>query len=220
MILDAELQAQSGWKSHTQADGSNIGGVAPLAYGMAQGMAGAPTAALFQVRGSTVKGGYADWEAYLDRPILPNTGSLQLSLDLTVDENAAEFAQCIEIDTILCVGGFKYNFSHQLDYASGTIDIAEASGAWASIAHGVQKLSPLATHHFALSYKWDEATHAYSFVSVEIDGAMYPVPAPLQNLQAQPTPWRDGAMLQVQQDLNALAGGFSMLLDHVQYAWE
>ncbi|MHB1937432.1 MAG: hypothetical protein ACYCOR_12715 [Acidobacteriaceae bacterium] len=220
MILDTQLQLNSGWKTHTQADGSNIGGVPPVNYGFAQCLPGAPTAMLFHMQGSTVAGGYADWEAYLDRPVFPNTGNLQLSFDLAVDENAAQYAQCIEIDTILCLGGFKYNFSHQLNYAAGgVIDIAGAAGGWVSTGNAIGHLTPNVAHHYVLSYQFGAATHVYSFAGIEIDGVAYAIPAALQNLTAQATAWSDGAMLQVQQDLNALAGQFSMTLDNVQYQW-
>lgn len=220
MILDTELQLTPGWKTHTQADGSNIGGVPPLSYGFLQGIPSAPTAMLFHAQGSTVAGGYADWEAFIDRPVLPNTGNLSLSFDLTVDGNAAQYAQAIEVDTILCVGGFKYNFSQQLSYAAdGVIDIAQASGGWVSTGIVLGKLPAFVAHHFLFTYAFNVKTHSYSFVSVTVDGVVYPIPSALQNLTAQSTTWADGAMLQVQQDLNAQAGQFSMLIDNAQFAW-
>ena len=219
-IIVKDIQTWAGWQTHTQADGSNIGGVPPAKYGFLQGIPDSSTAMLFYVEGSTVPGGYADWEAYRDTPVLPNTGNLQLDFNLTVDEKAAQYAQAIEIDTILCIAGLKYNFSFQVNYAEGGEgQIVSKTGAWVNLGDGAAKLMPGIAHHFTLRYAFDTTQHLYSFAWIEIDGATYAIADALKNLPAVPTDWKDGAMLQVQQDLNALAGGFSMTLDNMQYTW-
>lgn len=216
MIVNQQLQAQSGWKFHTQADGSNIGGVPPTSYGMLQRFAGQPTAALFYVNGVA----YADWEAYIETSLLPTTGNLQLDFDLTVDGNAAAHAQALETDTILCIGGWNYNLSLQLNYAeNGQLQIANESGGWVNIGSGPGKLVPHMPHHYTLTYAFSEARLTSSVAGIVIDGVEYAVPTALQNVPAKNEKWTDGAIFQVQQDLNGAGGGFTMVVDNAQYSW-
>lgn len=59
--IDQQYQQDINYITHTQADGSNIGGVPPVRYGFAQGLPENPTGTLLFTQGSTVSGGYADW---------------------------------------------------------------------------------------------------------------------------------------------------------------
>lgn len=216
MIID-NFQLETGWKSHTQADGSQIGGVPPVDYGMTTLPGGA---ILFHTQGSTVPGGYADWEAYISRPILPNAGYLMLSFDITVDSDAATYAQAIETDTILCLGGWNYNLSMQLNYAlGGMLQIAGSGGRWVNTGIAPGKLSPNVKHHYDLAYAFDTTAKKCSFLSISLDGTIHSISSSLQNVLATNNKWSDGVIFQVQQDLNGKAGKFSMLIDNAQYVW-
>lgn len=219
MIIDSNLQSLPGWGTHTQADGSNIGGVPPKSYGFIQSPAGSPGAMLFYTSGSTVPGGYADWEAYLARPILPNKGNLAYSLFLSVDQNAANAAQAIETDVILWTGGYKYNFSLQNNYAEGGhIQIANASGGWVDTGFNPGKYALDTEISFEAAFNL--ATKTGGIRSISLDGQIFTVPAPLNNIAASKTPWPgEGVFVQIQLDLTAAAGAYSILINNAQLAW-
>ena len=218
MIVDQQIQMQDGWGTHA---GGNIGGVAPAIYGVLVSPPGNPTARLFYTAGSSLPGGYADVEHYVLRPLLPNTGNLTLSFDLMVDGNAAKNAQAEETDTILCVDGYNYNFSVQINVAlGGVLQVANAGGSWVSIGSGPRTLAPHMWHRFVIAYNFDTVKHVGSVMSISIDGVNYAVPPiALRNVPAQLKNWADGALFQVQQDLTAAAGEFAMLIDNAQYMW-
>lgn len=221
MIIDDNIQLLPNWKTHVQTDGSNIGGVPPRSYGMILSPPKSPNGLLFFTNGSSVAGGYADWEAYISRPLQTNTGILQLDFDLTVDKNSTTAAQAIETDTILCINGWNYDFSMQLNYAEGgKVQIDKAGGGWVDVGGGPGKLTPDVPHHYSLVYEFDITKQTGSVVAIQIDGVFYIPGASLRNLPAQNKKWADGAILQIQQDLSPKgSGSFSMLLENVKYTW-
>jgi hypothetical protein len=225
------LQTLSTWGLHISGSGAPpvttppttfaaIGGVPPAVYSFTQGTYPA-TAATLSCSGSTVPGGYADWMAYLPpRPILTNTGNLQLSFTLTVDAACATYAQAIEIDTILSEAGYNYNGSCQLNYAEGgRFQIVNAAQSWIDCGFNPGLLTPGIAHAVVFTYKFDTTTRLFSFASIQLDGVLFTIPTGMQNVPAYVAGWAPGPCLQVQQDLNAAAGHMSFTIDNVQYAW-
>jgi hypothetical protein len=218
-ITDPNIHLRQNWNSHVQTDGSNIGGVPPLHYGMVRGLAGNPGSTLFYTEGSSVPGGYADCEFYTSRPVMPNTGNLSLTVQFAVDENHAVNAQALELDTILCLGGYNYNGSLQINNAEeGMVQIAKADGGWVDTGFKVD-VAPNKAHVLVVLYGFDSGKKVSSVVSVGFDGDYYPISPTLQNIPAQQKNWSDGAIFQVQLDLNKLAGNFSVRMDDAHYDW-
>ena len=112
MITDSVENPQ--WSHHLPNDGSKIGGNVPTKYGVVSPLPSG-SGALIYIEGPA----YSDFEAYITRPVLPNTGSLALTFSLATDANAPKVAQAIETDTILTVNGWTYNLSAQLNYEEG-----------------------------------------------------------------------------------------------------
>lgn len=213
MIVDMDLELQPGWGTHTDDDGSNIGGKRPTDFGF---QPNGPNDVLFHTQG----GAYADWEAYIERPVLPNSGHLGLQYNLTADENTAAAAQAIETDTILCIGGWNYNLSAQLNYAEGgKYQIAKENGGWVDTGFVVGRLAPLARHTVAFEYAFDIVAHKSSVVAITLDGMRYTIPENLQNVPATQKGWRDGAIFQVQMDLGSKGGAYDIDLARAQFAW-
>jgi hypothetical protein len=209
MITDSQLQAITGWK---QEVGANIGGVSPTSYGFY--LFGEMM--VFYTEGTA----YADWLAAISRPICPNSGKLSLAFEVIVDEDSLTSAQALEFDTKLSIASYIYNFSSQLNYAEGgTLQISNAAGSWIDTGFKPGKLTPLTWHTFVFNYSFNTSTKTYSFVSAEIDGVLYTIPANLQNLKAVESNWADSANFQVQLDLNSVGGSFSEALQNVEYVW-
>lgn len=201
----------------TKQTGPDIGATAPVDYGFVQGLPGDPASVLYYIQGAA--GSYGDWLSAAKLPLLHiPTNYLQLDFDLTVDQNAAKFAQALEFDTVYCSGGWNYLFGFQINYAqNGTLQIsaADQSGWQASFA-GPGKLAPDVAHHFTLGYTLNLAARTYQFQAIVIDGVNYPIPpeSPLNGLNKN---WSDLVILQVQQDTNAQAGRYSFKISNAKY---
>jgi hypothetical protein len=215
MITDSGIQAEPGWGKHA---GGSIGGCAPLSFGFIQGLPTMPTAMLFYAEGSTVPDGYADWEAYILRPICQNTGKLQLSFDLYVDAKAALYSQARETDTIICYNGDNYNLSLQVvDAQDGLVQVGTPGAGWAATPINVGKPTPNVKHTYAIDYEFDIVGKTCRVASLTLDGQIYTFSLPA--IAAEQKGWADGALVQVQQDLNAQGGQFSMLIDNMDLVW-
>lgn len=210
MIVDSDLQLRPDWEKHV---GPDIGGISPDVSGWDQSN---PPYMRFFAQGKA----YSDWLAAIHRPILPNTGNLQLSFDLMVDSLAGTYAQALEFDTRLSIAGFNYNFSSQVNYAEGgKLQISDVKGNWVDSGAVPGKLPILMPIRFLYVYKFDTIKKTYSTVSVSIAGKKYLIPARLQNLAAQPLKWDDSCSLQVQLDIGALPGAFSHSMNNVDLGW-
>lgn len=210
MITDSNLQALSGWKKEV---GSNIGGVSPTSYGFFQ----YGSMMVLYTEGPK----YADWLAAISRPICPNTGNLSLSFQVMVDADSLTAAQALEFDTKVSIATYIYNFSSQINYAEGgTLQISNALGNWIDTGFKPGKLSAGVWHSFVYQYKFDTTAKAYSIVSVELDGVIFPIPGNLGNLKAGQSNWADSANLQIQLDLGPQGGTFSEIIQNAEFQWE
>lgn len=210
MITDDGLQTIVGGDLRT---GSDIGGTAPVKYGIDQSN---PPFARFFTQG----GPFSDWLWAVHRAILPNTGKLKLSFDLTIDSSVLICGQAIEFDTILAFGGFKYNMSSQINIAAGSIfQISDVYGNWATTGIVSPALVPGIPTRFLYEYGFNFTTKRYGIIAVTIAGQKRPVPAVMQNLLAQPSTWADSCSLQVQLDLNSKGGSMSHVMTNAKYIW-
>lgn len=224
-LIDSEIQLQLAWKSHVQTDGSDIGGVPPESYATLLSPAGSPTGRLFYAQGSTVKGGYADVEFYTSRPVLPNSGRLQLTYTLTVDQNSTVFAQSIETDSIICIPDDKgviwnYDGSLMIDVSKGgQVNVDKAGGGWVPTGIVLGSIMPDVPHEVVVSYLIDTTNKVLSVIGYQFDSKFYAVTTAGQKLPAVAKEWAEGVLFQVQLGLTAAAGWFSIILDHANYDW-
>lgn len=204
------------WSTHTPNDGSNIGGVMPSTYGIIQAIPTSPNGILVFIGGNA----YSDFETYIVRPILPNTGNLNLSFNLNTDSNTPTVAQAIETDSIITINGWTYNCSLQLNYEeNGEIQVASASGGWVNTGIIVGKLPFGVDNTYSIQYYINETTKESSIVSLTLNRIEYPIPLSLQNIAGTQRGWTDGAIFQVQLDIGANAGAYSLLVSSANYTW-
>lgn len=212
-INDTYLELLTSWKP-PNGDPAQVGGTGtPTSFGYDQSF---PT-----MRFWTQGAKYNNWLAAIARPILPNTGNLQLSFMVMFDNPLAGEVQAREFDTRVSISNWNYNFSSQINMAEGGhLQISNQSGGWVDTGI-VLDLAPEAWHTFVYDYAFNVTTHKYSILSVTVDGIMYLIPTTLQNLTAtQPSPpWEDSCSLQVQLDIGSAGGGFSQLMQNIQYSW-
>lgn len=212
MIVDSDLQLRPDWKKLV---GPEISGkpnyVAPDVYGIDQ----SSPYARFYTQGKAD----ANWLAGLSRPILPNTGNLELSFTLILDSLVSLYARCLEFDTRICKDKIGYNFSAQINIQAGwKLQISDVTGLWVD-AVTVGKLPALVPIPVSFTYKFDFTKKTYSTISATIAGKKYVIPAKLQNFAATPLNWDDSCNLQVQQDTGDLPGSFSQTMTNVKFSW-
>ena len=215
MILDTQLELLP-FESHV---GTGIGGVPPTSYGsILYGIAVG-----FYTNGPA----YANWLAAVHRPVLPNTGKLSLSFNLSVDPRANECAQALEFDTRVSIqdgsGKWNYNGSSQFNQAGGGAwQIVDANGDWVDTGFRPGKFTPLVKYPIKIDYSFDVTKHTSSVLGISIGGDInqrFLVPAHMQNLAASNLGWADSCSLQVQLDLNSSGGAYSIYMRDIQYEW-
>ncbi len=214
MITDSNIQSGM-WGTHLPNDGSKIGGNVPAKYGVVSPLPSG-AGALIYIEGPA----YSDFEAYIVRPVLPNTGSLAITFSLATDANAPKVAQAIETDTILTANGWTYNLSAQINYEEeGMIQVADVTGKWVDTGVKIGLLDPATVTRFSVLYGFDEAKHTSSVRHVMAGPTIHEIPEALQNIPAVQKGWADGAIMQVQLDTNARGGEFSVSVDGCSYVW-
>jgi hypothetical protein len=216
MIIDPNLQMQPNWASHV---GSIIGGVPPSKYGWTLDPLLGTRSFYTEYSGS----GYADWEAYITRPVMTNTGNLGLRFNLMVNPAVITCAQALEFDTrVGDKDGYNYNFSHQLNYAEGGhLQISNAQGDWVDTGFVPGKLqTPDTWYPYYLKYYFDIVKKTYGFISISIGVQTYVIPSNLQNLPAVKNNWAECAIFQVQQDLVQDGGAYTTTIGAAQFEWE
>lgn len=221
MITDDKLELATTWDSHVGAD---IGGLAPDVYGMDL-LPLDPAIMEFFCKSHKPKPGepYADWLAACHRPVCPGTGFLSLAFDLYVDENAAACAQALEFDTKLAIGGQMFNFSSQFNYATEQWQISGPI-PWRDAGLRFGKFTPGVKYGMQFDYCYHVANKKYSFLSLRAvpsvgSPVFYTCPTQFQGMPSGVTNWKDSCNLQVQQDLNANGGEFSIYLRNIRYIW-
>lgn len=209
MIRDTDLQLLP-WETHI---GSNIGGQPPTSYGTIL----LPDCCQFFTAGKA----YADWLAAIHRPICPNTGYLTLSFGLMTDLLCESQAQALEFDTRISVAGMNYNFSAQFNYAEGgAFQIVDAKGNWVDTGWKPGKFVPYVWYPVTFAYGFDVTKKAYSFLSASVGMGVFQIPKLMQGMAAQSLSWADSCSLQVQLDLSAAGGAYSIFTRKMEYQWE
>ncbi len=215
MIFDAMLQALPG-KTHVQSDGSQIGGVDPAKYSY-QTIPGKRQALLLSTEGTTVPGSYPAfmWYPAVPRPILPNTGNLELRMKYMLGGNLSG-CNVIETDTILVMNGLKFNGSLQYNQSQG-FQVVNAGGEWVNAKISIGPLVANRQYDVRVSYQVGAST--ISVMRITLDGVRCSVPAALQNLPATPCDWTPGAYLQVQLGSTPSAEPWGLKLKKAEYVW-
>lgn len=218
-VVDKNFLSASTWGTHTQADGSDIGGVPPDVYQYFQSLPVA-TDSMLMYASSAAKTACPMWMAHILRPWETNTGKLNFSFSLSVDENAASYAQAIETDIIISDGEYNYNMSLQNDYSKGgVIEIAGQNGNWVETGLKPGKFSPFVKHAYSINYGFNTTTHKFGVTSISIDGDVYEVPTSLQDLTAVKKGWAKGANVQLQQDIIEAGGKYQLLFESMVLTW-
>jgi hypothetical protein len=164
---------------------------------------------------------YSDGLIALKRPICPNSGYLTLSFKLMTDLFTSELAQALEFDTRISVSQLNYNLSSQFNYQEGgTFQIVNSKGTWVDTGYNPGKFQPYLWYPVTLAYGFDLAAKAFSFLSVNVGLGAFQIPKALQNIPAEPLAWEDTCNLQVQLDLAATGGSYSIYLSQINYSWE
>jgi hypothetical protein len=175
-----------------------------------------------------VKGGpYAQWLSAYHRPLKQNTGKCSLRLELATDYNAVTVAQAIELDLKIAIGGWIYDFSSQINYRLGGMwQLTKGGQGWNDTGWKLGKFTPDLFYPVQFDYAFDVAKRTYSAKFARIGVKEFSVPLAQQNQpafdSAVPNPakkWKDGASVQVQIDLNALGGGFSIYARNAKLVW-
>lgn len=212
--VDNDIQLKPGWQSHT---GGNIGGDAAKVYTMNQQF---PPVAIFSIAGCEKLGGYADVDWYLQRPIQPNNGLVTMSYSIMLDEDSFNNAQAIETDLIITEKGLNYNGSVQIDYSvGGQLQIANRNGDWTSTGYSPGKYQPNVWHEVKINYYCDPVQKVLSVICIIIDNVFYMIPPTLHHVPAVFLNWSDGAMIQIQQDLNQKALQYQMQIKNLDLTW-
>lgn len=214
MIIDTLTNV---WEPHTGPD-IVTGGAIPTNYGV---RSYGPMSS-FYVEGPPNSG----WLAAQHRQILGSTLKLKLSmmLDETAAGNTVEFDAIIAKDTptpFMANGpaylGYKYNFSSQFLNLK-TLQLSDVNGNWVGSAD--VSIQPGIRYDFIYEYWFDFKAKLYKTATIRINGISvfinegYP-------LAAQPTDWRESATIQVQQNLSARGGKFSMLMpERPSFVWD
>lgn len=230
MLID-EFDDTTIWATHTQADGSDIGGVPPAAYGY-QLIPSRKRAArwLLWSDGTTDTTGeqYPAWMLYpkTPRPILPNTGNLNVYFDFVLGGGKLAGMNVLETDTLLVVDGWKYNGSVQYNQSSGGFQIANAAGAWETVGIYFGELDPSVKYRTQIFYEFDLTARTISVKAISLNDDVEEVPSALQNVAASDTseggkvsPWLTGAYWQLQMGSLPNAAPWSVRIKRIRNEW-
>lgn len=219
-MITQKLNLATPWPSHTQADGSNVGGVPPITYSFLPIPGKKPAALLSTSGNSQPPSGYpaAEWYQHA-LPLQANTGNLQFIFDLTVDANTLTAANVIETDTLIITAGHKFNLSGQRHVATGQIDVADAAGHWVDTGIRAGAFVPGFKNKVIWTYVFDPVKFIGSVVSYACNGIVYPVPANLQNVPASTSTWAAGVMPQFQMGSLPAGNPWSEKITNAKYRY-
>jgi len=222
MILDADLQNIAGF-THTQADGSNIGGVPPLVYG-AEPCPGKHHSLLLHTSGNsdTTGNGYPAFLWSINpRPILPNTGKLTMRYKVQFGGNLAGM-NVFETDTKLvavCADGKTrmFNLSLQRHNPNGQIDV----GDWDDTGIRMEALAIDETVDVEIDYAFDTVKNVCSVLRyIDNISGSHPVPTAYKNMPATLSTWAVGAIPQIQLGSMPSAQPWSAKVWGLDYVWQ
>jgi hypothetical protein len=198
---------------HTQADGSDIGGVPPAKYGDTYTPASQPppiipppipASVLLYTQGTSKVGGYPAVEFHTSPlPIPANTGNLSVAFTMNLDSNVQANAEVLETDALFLIKGAdgkvrEFNCSLQRHVKDGELDVAGGGAGWAQTGVLAGILSPGVDHQIKITYKLDLVKNTSTVVSYECDGVLFTIPTKFANRPAAEQNWAVGAILQFQ----------------------
>lgn len=209
-MVDNDLCVWGEWDApHT---GKDIGGVPPTKCGNILRSGGWRE---FYTQGPA----WACWLTAVHRQVLCKQPSfVSVSFSLMTDHLAPTCAQAIEIDFILSLNGLKGNGSSQFNYAEGGMwQIVDAKGNWVDTGIETAIFVPWVPHPIKIEYYFD--AKEFSVSSLAVCGDHNVVVANQQQIPMQPTNWGESASVQVQQDLGAAGGAFSIFMKDLAIDW-
>lgn len=77
-------------------------------------------------------------------------------------------------------------------------------------------LTPDVRHHVEIEYFLDTVNKVMTVVSITLDGTTWDIGV---SIPAMAVNWTEGVYPQIQLDLNALAGQFSIIIDNCEIVW-
>jgi hypothetical protein len=166
-------------------------------------------------------GGYSDclWAVHR-RPVPKSAAKMTLKGRIWCDQNTLTGTQCLEIDSLVTLGGFKYNLSSQLNYSKGgMLQLAHGDVSWIDTPIVVGKLTPGMWHEFQMEYAYDTVAKTLSFLAYTLDGVRFVIPDKFQGIAPIATNWSDGVHLQLQLDANNKGVAFSVWYDRLSYTF-
>ena len=202
----------NGWSIHIPSDGSDIGGVDPVNYGMRL-VPGKNQRLLLWTSGAKTPG-YPAWMAYppVPRLILPGT-HVTLCYRVMADSGTAAGENAFETDLLLVADNQKLNGSFQR-LASGELE----DNNWTDTTLRVGSLTPNVWHDVRINYSFNLGK-TISVLSYEIDGVVWSIPAKFQTLPGKPCTWTPGAYIQIQLSSLPTALSWSVLLKKIRLEW-
>ena len=192
----SNIESSLGW---LVVSGPSINSVAPTTYVIEQ------TAS--QLRTYISGPAYAGALGKKQLPLPPIAkGIFTFSFEVEPDEAAELYAQALEFDLRVSIGGLNYNGSFQINYAEGGMcQIVDASGKWVDTGIKLGILPANTATAISVTMSIDQAKKTFS---VEQIGALA-VPQSLQNVPASNLGWADCIVVQIQCDLNSKGGAYS-----------
>lgn len=168
--------------------------------------------------------GYTCGMAALQRPLMPvfNPAAILLTFEyeLCTDGKAPSLAQAIETDLLYCdAAGYKYNGSLQNNYQQGgQIQVANAAGNWVDAGVVEGKYAPNQWHSVSIAYLISTVAHTLTYVSITIDNVVYPLGQTVAAQLMSPA-WMPGVYNQLQLDLAAAGGAYSVGFKNIADVW-
>jgi hypothetical protein len=222
MITDRNIHTVA-FKTHTQSDGSMIGGISPASYS-ALTIPGPDHALLLSTSGNTDPQGkqYPAWMWYpaAVRPVLPNTGNCSATWRSCVSGNLSAI-NVNETDVIFVINKMKYNGSVQRQATQGYM-IANSAGGWVPTGFKVGQFVADQERVMQATYLIDTVGKTISVTEVS-DGVAFLVPSTLQKVPATAFPagqeWPDGAYVQAQQGSMPSGLAWLWLISDIELSW-
>jgi hypothetical protein len=194
------------WLTHVQSDGSQIGGIDPLRYGV-QAIPSKHLSLLLWTSGTTDPK-VEQYPAFMAYPAVPrlvpqNTGNVSLDFHFMLGGSLADF-NGLETDLLPVIDGWKYPGS-LIYLQQGGFEINNATGNWISSGVDLGALSVNQKYRTTVTYQLDTVNHLLSVVSIALNNVPFPEKPVLQKVAATDTsqggkvaPWKDGAYVQLQ----------------------
>jgi hypothetical protein len=158
------------------------------------------------------------------RPLMPAFDPTAIPLafeyEVCTDGNGPSLAQAIETDLLYCgadgykaIGGLQNNYQ-----LGGVIQISNAAGDWVNTDVTLGKFAPGVWYSVKINYLVNAVAHTITYVSLVVNGITYPLGQTFASTLMSPI-WKPGVYAQLQTDVGAAGGGFSVGFKNVGLVW-